>query len=175
MEEVKEYQYIPFKVERESWVRYRLEDGAILKTKIVLVNVKTNPSLVEALKKQQEPEKKVTVTINVQTRNIIGVEVPPNLRGPPDTNTYSPSELAKFVVQEDLEFERMDPTTWVSVYELEDKIKLKVQTTLMDVSRTSKYEASGDPIYLVSSTAGIKIVLPKKYRKIKPSVKRISR
>jgi len=167
VEEIKKYQYIPFKVERELWTRYKLEDTTILKAKIVLVNVKMNTRLVEALKKQQENKEKVSIGMHVQVHNVFGVEVPPSLRGPPDTKTYSPNELAGSVVQEDLEFERLDPTTWISIYELEDKTKLKVQHTLIDVSKTSRYDASGDPVYLVSSSADIKVIVPQKYRPTK--------
>jgi len=164
VEELKEYKYIPFKVERELWARYRLEDNTILKVKVVLVNVRMNVSLVEALKKQRETKEKVPVGMHVQVHIVIGVEVPPDLRGPPDTKIYSPSELANSVIQEDLEPERLDPTTWVSIYELQNEMKLKVQHTLVDVSKTDKYEANGDPIYLVSSSADIKVIMPKKYR-----------
>jgi len=172
VEEIKEYQYVPFKVDRELWARYKLEDGTILKIKTVLINIKTNIELAEAFKKQQETKERVPIGMHIQVHNIVGVEVPPNLRGPPDTKTYSPAELTNYVAQGDLEFERMDPTTWVSIYELENKITIKVQNTLIEASRTSKYDTSGDPIYLVSSSSDIKVKLPEKYqiKKITPKV-----
>ena len=171
--EVKKLRYIPFKTIREEWARFELQDGTILKVKHVLINVRASTDLVEEIMKSGRESKERPLALDIQMHNVIGVEVKPDQRGPPDEKPLPVDQLREFVVQEDLEFKRLDQTTWVSRYELEGKFQLKVQCAVTNVDKTSKYDRSGDPIYVVDTSGGIKIVPPRKLRRgrvIKPRV-----
>lgn len=82
------------------------------------------------------------------------------LRGEPDTKTYTIKELRSSIVKEDLDFEPLKQT-W-NAYNLENGIAIKVRNSPINVSRTSKFDNRGLPIYLVDSTADVKVKLPRK-------------
>jgi len=152
--------FVDFEVVREGWNKYRLiQDETILKTKFVLINVimeKNYKKIMEGAK----TEKGLKIGFGFQSQNVIGVEAPARLRGEPDTKTYTIEELRSSIVKEDLDFETLKET-W-NVYNLEDGITIKVRGAPIRVSRTSKFDSQGLPVYLVDSTADVKVTLPKK-------------
>jgi len=155
----KDFVFVDFEVLREGWNRYKLEDESILKTKFVLMNIMLEKNYKEIMERQKT-EKGLKMGIGFQSHIIVGVEAPPKLRGEPDTKTYSVEELRSSIVKEDLDFEAVTET-W-NFYALENGITIKVRNTPISVSRTNKFDKQGLPIYLVDSTADMKVALSKK-------------
>lgn len=155
-----DFVFADFEVVREGWNRYRLlEDNTILKTKFVLINVIMEKNYKEIMEKAKT-EKGLKMGFGFKSQNVIGVEVPMRSRGEPDTKKYTIKELRSSIVKEDLDFETLKET-W-NVYKLKNGIEIKVRNTPINVSRTSKFDDRGLPIYLVDSTADLKVKLPKK-------------
>ena len=130
--------YLDFEVLREDWGFYEIEDGSLLRVKLVLVNV------------FKKGEREYTFSWN----NVIGVVSPPQLRGPPDTTKYKPDELLRSIVEEDLDFKILKEG--LSEYLLEDNTRLIFRPILVEVSRTNKYDSGGMPIYLTNVQPVIK-------------------
>jgi len=151
-------EYVDFEVERESWNKYRLKDGAILKTKFVLISALAEKGFKDKIKRSKT-EKGVGIGFTFQSSNVIGVEVPPGLMGEPNTAHYSPQELEASVVEDEIDFETV-AESW-NAYRLNDEIYMKVRNSPIRVRRTNKSDSRGVPIYLVDFTADVK-VLPRK-------------
>jgi len=147
---------VDFEVVREGWNRYKLEDEAVLKTKFVLISVVAEKNFKEIIERAKT-EKGLKVGFGFQSHNVVGVEAPMRLRGEPDTKTYTIEELRSSIVKEDLDFEVLTET-W-NVYKLENGVMIKVRNAPINVSRTSKFDSRGLPIYLVDSTADVKVSL----------------
>lgn len=150
---------IEFVVEKEVWNRYRLEDNAILKTKFVLINVFAEKDFEEKVERIKKAEKDVKVDFELQSSNVVGVTVPPNLIGEPSNQQYSLQELEASVVKDEIDFETITES-W-NIYKLEGGIILKVRNSPIRVRRTNKFDSRGIPIYLVDFVADVKFV-PKK-------------
>lgn len=164
-----DFQYVDFKVDREKWNRYKLEDESILKTKFVLINATIEKDLEETVREAEQKMKKTKKPIRlkiglvIQTRNLLGIESPRRLRGDPDTKSYSAEELRRSIVKEDLDFDVL--TERWNIYKLKNGITLKVKYAPKVVSRSSKFDSRGTPIYLVDSAADVKFELPKQIEK----------
>ncbi|MDI6847600.1 MAG: hypothetical protein QMD23_05665 [Candidatus Bathyarchaeia archaeon] len=153
-----DFEYVDFEVKKESWNRYRLKDGAILKTKFVLISVLAEKGFKDKIRRAKT-EKGIGVEFIFQSSNVMGVEVPPSLMGEPTTVHYSPQELEASVVEDEIDFETV-AESW-NVYRLNNEIYMKVRNSPIRVRRTNKSDSRGVPIYLVDFTADVK-VLPKK-------------
>jgi hypothetical protein len=151
-------EYVDFEVEKENWNKYRLKDGAILKTKFVLINVLAEKGFKEKIKRAKT-EKGIGIGFEFQSSNVIGVEIPPNLMGEPTASHYSPQELEASVVEDEIDFETV-AESW-NAYKLNDGIYMKVRNSPIRIRRTNKFDSRGVPIYLVDFTADVK-VFPKK-------------
>jgi len=156
--------YADFEVVRERWNKYKLEDNSILKTKFVLINVILEKTLDEAVKefetfieKGKKP-KGVEMGIGFQSRNIMGIEAPRRLRGEPSSKKYKTKELRASIIKDDLDFEVLEET-WNS-YKLKNGITLKIRNSPINVSRTSKFDIRGTPIYVVDFGVDMKLDLP---------------
>lgn len=148
------FEYVSFDVKKEPWNRYKLEDGAILKTKLVLINV-----IAEQGFKQQirvgKLEKGAQIRLIFQTNNIIGVEVSASMTGEPGKERYNHQVLESSVTQEDMDFETIQEG-W-NIYQLEGHALLKARSSPIRLRRTSKYDAQGIPIYMVDFRTDVKI------------------
>ena len=132
------------KGEREGWSVYRLEDGTILKVSQLLMDIGGT---------KLEPDS-IAQEVTMQLSNVfMALSIAPNLRGTPSKQQYSPAELAAAVVKKNLKFERISET--VNSYITTTGDRLGLNLALMDVSRTNKYDASGNPIYLVNTQVSI--------------------
>lgn len=151
--------YVDFEVGQEKWSKYKLEDDTILKCKFVLINVTTEKSLDKMIEEaKRKREKGVKIPFGIQGRNVIGVETPERLRGEP-SGKYTPEELRSSIVKEDMNFEILEEH-W-NDYKLKNDMQLRIRNSTISVSRTSKFNSRGDPVYLVDSTADVKIKVPK--------------
>jgi hypothetical protein len=149
-----DFEYVNFEVEKESWNKYKLKDGSILKTKFVLINVLAEKGFKDKVIKAKT-EKGVGVEFTFQSSNVIGVEIPPNLMGEPTDVHYSPQELEASVVEDEIDFETV-AESW-NAYKLNGGIHMKVRNSPIRVRRTSKLDIRGVPIYLVDFTADLKV------------------
>jgi len=153
----RDFIFVDFKVKREEWNKYKLEDGSILKIKFVLINVLMEKDFEEKIKAAREKKERVKLGFGIQSKNVVGVEVPHELRGNPSTKIYTLDELRAAIVKEDLEITEVITQRW-NIYELADGMfEMKVRNSPINISRTNKFDIYGIPIYLVDSTADIKI------------------
>jgi len=97
--------------------------------------------------------------IGLQSNNVIAIEAPEALRGPPSEKDYSISELRSSIVDQDIVIQEGNET-W-SIYKLEDNGEIRVKNSPISVSRTNKYDRYGLPIYLVNFSADVGIKLPR--------------
>lgn len=165
-----DFAYADFEVVRERWNKYKLEDNSTLKTKFVLINVTLEKTLDEAVKefeilieKGKKPEG-LKMGLGFQSKNIMGIEAPRRLRGDPSSKTHKTEELRASIVKDDLDFEVLEET-WNS-YKVKNGITLKIRNSPINVSRTSKFDVKGTPIYVVDFRADIKMDLPTRVKEI---------
>jgi hypothetical protein len=85
--------------------------------------------------------------------------IPQLKKGTPDTNVYGLQELQAAIVADDLGVDTL-MEEW-NDYIADDGTKIRVKCSVVSVSRTSKYNKDGEPIYLVSSSQQV-AVKPKK-------------
>jgi len=154
-----DFVFVNFEVVREGWNVYKLEDGSLLKTKLVFIDVMAEKDFREKIERAKT-EKGVKSGIWFSSSNVVGVEAPLGLRGEPSTRTFSQDELRASVVKNDIDFEVIKET-W-NVYRLDKGIEVKARSSPINIARTSKFDSKGLPIYLVDSTVSIKVALPKK-------------
>lgn len=162
----RDFVFVDFKVKREEWNRYELQDenGSILKMKFVLINVFMEKDFRKKIEIAGTEKEKAKLGFRMQSQNIIGVEVPFELRGEPSTQNYTLGELRASVVKEDIDFEVI--TERWNIYELADGIlEMKVRNSPINVSRTNKFDVQGLPIYMVDSTVNVKLSRLKKVRR----------
>jgi hypothetical protein len=138
---------INFKVKREDWNSFQLEDGSILKAKFVLINV-----LGKSSGKGFEG--------SLQSQNVLGVFAPADLRGKP-SEPYTKEELVKSVVDDDVDVKSVISQPW-NEYELDTGLLLKIKSMPLHIARTNKYDREGMPVYLVDTTAVVKGKMLKK-------------
>lgn len=155
-----EFEYINFTIEKESWNRYKLEDGTILKSKFVLINIIAKKGIEEKLKKAKTEKVNIPLDLSLQPSNVVGVEVSPVLIGEPSTEICPISSLKDYIVAADLDFETISET-WnqylLSFPKSNQTINLRVKSSPTKISRTSKFDRFGFPIYLADFTAEMKI------------------
>jgi hypothetical protein len=154
---IKAANFIGFQIKREEWDLYKMEDGSLLKARLLLTSVLMEGKL-DDLIKQIGQGQKPRLKISIASRNEYVIEPPHELRGEPDTKTYLPSELRAHILREDIDFVTVK-ASW-NLYELENGIVLKMRLSPTRVDRTSKYEGGGMPVYLVDSSLEVKMELP---------------
>lgn len=135
-----------FEVEKEDWNVLELEDGAIIKTKFVMIVLK-----------KFEDEKGRGFETNAS--NILGVMAPPERRGPPSDRDYPRKELERSIINRDVPFKILKEG-W-SEYKLQDDSKLSVKLVTSQISKTDKFDRRGEPIYIVLNTAAPKFISAK--------------
>ena len=139
MSEIQKYGYLDFKILKEGWNEYKLENGSIVRVKHVLLKViKEEPNL------------------SVNATTVVAVFSPPELKGIPSTKAYTPQELESSIEGENLKFETIKED-W-NLYELGNKIKLHIKPVLTLISSTNKYDSRGEPIYLTQLQALTKVI-----------------
>jgi len=80
-----------------------------------------------------------------------------NERGQPDSQVYSPSELQQSITH-DVRF-TIITQDW-NEYVTDDGANIKVQPMVTKVSKTSKFDLHGDPIYLVNVQGNVVVEPP---------------
>lgn len=130
---------LDFTVSREDWCRYNLSDNSILKIKLIATKVR-----------------KKNTDYNIDVQNIIVVLS--NEQGQPDSKVYTPTELQQSITHE----VRYTTITqdW-NQYIVDDGANIKIQPMVTKVSKTSKFDLHGDPVYLVNVQGNVVVERPK--------------
>src|SRR2546426_10271630 len=76
--------YLDFKILNEKWNSYKLEDDTLLKARVLMVSYA----------KVNDPEPN-QANFFFASHTVFGVESPPEIRGPGDSNIYLLAELMK--------------------------------------------------------------------------------
>ena len=133
-----DFDYVDFETVGEPWNLYKLENGSLIKFKLVLVKVIPN---------KNDPK-----NYSLNTANVVGVESPRELRGaptlPPTEGTYSDFE------KKDLNFEVIKES-W-NEYKLKDGNTLKIKPAITVINKTKSFDSHGEPIYVVHSQVLVK-------------------
>ena len=74
---------VEFEVFREEWNEYRLEDGTLIRNRVIMLKIMVDPEATES-------EKQFTLKPRLLTT---AVTVPSHLKGTPDRTVYPPPEL----------------------------------------------------------------------------------
>jgi len=137
---------IDFEVIREPWHKYELNDNTIIKTKYVLTT----------LNKTQKDEKP-NYAIDGQAITVVLPAV--ESKGPQDPAQYTGDDYKKAIIQDDVKYNTLDEE-WYE-YIVDDGTKLKLKMTVIGISKTSKFNKKGDPVYIVNHGFMINVRLPK--------------
>ena len=137
--------YLDFKILNEKWSTYKVEDGTILKSRVLMVSY----AKVEDPKPNQ-------ANFMFAMHTVHGVESPNEIRETPDATIYTSSELMNDLEagKEDLKFNTLEEL-W-SEYITEDSTRISLKITPTRIMRTRKFDFAGNPQYVVQS-----IVIPK--------------
>jgi hypothetical protein len=139
---ISQYGYANFKTVKEEWSIYLLEDESIVKVKVF-------------------PLKFLKQGNNFLMNSAAAMTVfsPPALKGEPSRMApASQAEIAKEIVKPDMKFETIDEP-W-NEYLLDDTITYSVKTVVVSVASTKRFDAEGEPIYLVNHQMLTKIHPP---------------
>jgi hypothetical protein len=130
-------EYIDFQEISEPWNLYALEDGSVVKFRLVLVKVIPISGA-------------TTKTYAVNSANVVGVLAPKDLKGTPGVLGASQYQ----VENKDISFETIEEK-W-NEYRLEDGNILKIKPAITGIDKTKNYDSNGEPIYIVHSQVLIK-------------------
>lgn len=155
--------FVNFKAEREEWNLYKIEDGTLLRARFILSGVWLDTKLEELIEQLEQGQKR-KLGLGFRSQNLFTVEPRPEFRGEPDSRNYTPAELQSSIEKEDMDFETIK-ATW-SIYELENKITMKVRLSPVSISRTTKFDNAGLRLYTVSANVDLKIELPDHLKKL---------
>jgi len=135
-----------FDVVREEWNRYQLSDNCLLKIKVVMTKV--------AKAEGQSKSDKQNYTFDVQNITVALT----NERGPPDSHNYSPAEIGRSIVKDDMRFTTV-AQDW-NEYVVDDGARIRIQPILLKVSKTSKFDGKGVPLYATDLNLNVQIKPP---------------
>ena len=143
--------FVAFDVEKETWNKYKLQDGTLLKIKFILINILAPKGMDDVMKNAKE-KGTVSLDLAIQSSNIMGVEAPPNLIGMPTSAVCSTQELQESIVESDIDFEAISESQnrYLLHFGDTDEAELKIKISPIGVSRTSKFDQYGIPLYFVN-------------------------
>jgi hypothetical protein len=129
-------EYIDVRPRHEDWNVYRLADGTTLKMRAMLTRVK-----------RPQPN---APRGGADISNIMLVCNPAKgTKGPPEKMRPTPDELTAAIVDRDVRFKVISEPT--SEYVTEEGKRILLRLKLFNLARTSKYDHSGDPLYLFNA------------------------
>lgn len=121
-----------FVVMSEDFSRYLLQDGTILKVKIVVRKI---------FRAAEITPQGYPVSIGIDSINAIAAIVPPGLKGPPSRERFDPTKD----VGEEIKFEPMEEK-W-QTYMTPEGYRIMVKPVLTKVIKYNKFNQFGEPIY----------------------------
>ena len=139
--------YMDFNILNEKWSTFKVEDGTVLKARVLLVSFA-----------RVEDPKPGEANFFFAIHTVFGVESPNEIRRPLDAATYSPSDLMKDLEpgKEDMKFTTL--TDYWSEYVLEDSTRLSLKVSPTRIMRARKADLAGNPQYVVQSVTVPKVV-----------------
>jgi hypothetical protein len=134
---------LDFKVINEPWNKYFNENHGTLRARLVIIRLIL------------DDESKPNVRIGFKSQNLFDMIVNPENKGPPDSTSYTSTELSQSIVEKDIPFKTVEED-W-NVYKAEGK-EVRFKQLLVKVDKTSKFDSVGDPIYIINSQQIVKMV-----------------
>jgi len=128
---------LEFDIIKEPWNKYKLEDGTIIKTRFILINV-----VKEGTDETGKP------IYNFNSDNVLGALAPKELLGTPSDKAYTIAERTSSIEKE-LTFETIQED-W-NEYKLSDGSIMKIKLVLVNATRTSLRDKRGQPVYLLNN------------------------
>jgi hypothetical protein len=121
---------LKFEVMNEPWNEYKLEDGTVLRVKVVVAGV----------------FKEAGEKFSIAHMNVFGVVPEDKYLGIPSPPLKQDEKLEKFIEAEDLKFTQL--TDQWNEYDLpSEHIRLSIKGVLVSVSRTTRHDEKGIPVY----------------------------
>jgi len=121
-----------FVVMSEDYSRYLLQDGTILKVKVVVRKI---------FRAAEITPQGYPLSIGLDTVNAIAAIVPPGLKGKPSVEKFDPTKD----IGEEIKFEPLDEK-W-QTYMTHEGYKISVKPIVTKVIKYKKYNQYGEPIY----------------------------
>lgn len=147
---------IPFETIREGWSIYKTKEpkgSATIKLKVVVLKL-----FLEQLDEGGNAQ------FGAGSRLILTATVPPSMKGPPSNKPITPKEVANSIVESDIPFETIRED-W-NEYKVDGAV-VSIKPIATIISKTSLFDANGDPIYNVQNQPIIKgVVRPESRRKL---------
>lgn len=130
---------LDFTVLHEGWNEYRIKDSGhtvTLKVRFVLQRI-----FLEGQDDKGNPNLRIGSNI------VFTVKAPRELKGTSSQQKYTPEEVRKLIVTDDLPFEIVKEE-W-NDYQIQDITSFSIKPIVTTVSRSSLFDEVGDPIYYV--------------------------
>lgn len=144
--------YLGFQATREDWGEYRLSDGTVLRLRQVATNVRVAAGA-------RPGERGVSVDVGPIEMATVA---PSELWGPASAAPIPNEELAHSIAERGL---RVTPIReMLCEYRCEDRTRVALRLTIHEVSRTTRFNTSGEPVYVVSSQPQLSVVPPNRER-----------
>ena len=140
--------YLDFDVLHEPWNRYRVSDGSMLYSRVIVVQI-VKPGQYDIYGKPQ---------YGILANNLSSLRAPKELRGSPTLQPPSAEQLGNYIV-EDVNIEPISED-WSS-YRCADGTTIKVKGFVTSIKRTSVYDGLGEPLYIINTQNIIKDDVPK--------------
>lgn len=139
---------IDFEILREPWNKYSVEDGSYVKARFVITK----------FRKMEPTTADEKLSYGFEGQNIaVAYNVPQELKGIASTQKYSPQELSDS--SRDMRYSIISEE-W-NEYVLEDGTTVRIKSSVVEITRSNKYDRNGDPIY-VANTNQILALKPRK-------------
>ncbi len=137
-----------FKVRSEPWVKYKLEDGALLFARLIITKI---------IRTGEYDHSSQPIYI-WSSQNLFTTICSPEMKGEPSTIPLSTLD-PKNIRATPLDLERVGPEQW-NVYELSDGSILRIKSEITGVVKTDKFVDDGDPFYIINSQPVPRIKVP---------------
>lgn len=141
-----DFSLLDFKVVKEHWDSYEINDGTILKSRVILTGVKKSVS---------SPSKEYEFDF----QSIQSFIFSDKSRGPPHSKMFTKEELESSYKKE-ISFSTISEK-W-NEYLINDNTKVKLKSTVSGITKSDLFLQSGEPIYNVKIRVLSKVVRPKK-------------
>jgi hypothetical protein len=133
---LKDFKYLDFKIIKEDWNKFTIEDGTELKIKIVMVKI---------LRRKYEEGYDYRFNHN----KIFYINAPLDKSGTPTDKRYSVKELRDSIIETDMKYKRSGKTKWNEYIINEDKTKIYVRPEIITIHKSKFFDEYGDPIYSI--------------------------
>ncbi len=142
---------LDFKVSKEFWDAYELSDGTNLKNRIILTGVKKP---LKELNSQNQPVNEYEFDF----QSIQSFIFSKKSKGEPHTKLYTKQDLDSSYTME-IPY-KIISERWNEYLIIDEKIKLKLKSTVTKIQKSNIVLQNGDPIYNVKLKILSKVIKP---------------